>query len=227
MFHISYIGYTVFVCLCVAVLANFGGSRGWFDFSLSALWSRDLSPRDVLCSTDLKEILHSFCCFRCCLFVGFAVVLAVLYGFSASVWPCSLFVLLTCSFLTSKFGQKKIMIFLAKFDRFLIPKKVTEPNGCRFSLTFESRLRRRGVRRAQWLHVFPQKWKTLVSILLSVLDRFWVPTPTAHFLIMLLSLLIRLRGPEVEICLCFLVVLCWLVGSRGRFRFPCGREVPG
>ena len=47
------------------------------------------------------------------------------------------------------------------------------------------------------------------------------PTPTAHFLIMLLSLLIRLRGPEVEICLCFLVVLCWLVGSRGRFRFPC------
>ena len=41
------------------------------------------------------------------------------------------------------------------------------------------------------------------------------PTPTAHFLIMLLSLLIRLRGPEVEICLCFLVVLCWLVGSRG------------
>ena len=60
-----------------------------------------------------------------------------------------------------------------------------------------------------------------MSILLSVLDRFWVPTPTAHFLIMLLSLLIRLRGPEVEICLCFLVVLCWLVGSRGRFRFPC------
>ena len=40
------------------------------------------------------------------------------------------------------------------------------------------------------------------------------PTPTAHFLIMLLSV-DHLRGPEVEICLCFLVVLCWLVGSRG------------
>ena len=53
--------------------------------------------------------------------------------------------------------RKKIMIFFAKFDRLLIPKKVTEPNGCRFSLTFESRLRRRGVWRAQWLHVFPQK----------------------------------------------------------------------
>ena len=41
------------------------------------------------------------------------------------------------------------------------------------------------------------------------------PTPTAHFLIMLLSVLIHSRGPEVEFCLCFLVVLCWLVGSRG------------
>ena len=40
------------------------------------------------------------------------------------------------------------------------------------------------------------------------------PTPTAHFLIMLLSV-DHLRGPEVEFCLCFLVVLCWLVGSRG------------
>ena len=36
-------------------------------------------------------------------------------------------------------AKKKIVIFLAKFDRFLIPKNVTEPNGCIFSLTFESR----------------------------------------------------------------------------------------
>ena len=40
------------------------------------------------------------------------------------------------------------------------------------------------------------------------------PTPTVRFLIMLLSV-DHLRGPEVEFCLCFLVVLCWLVGSRG------------
>ena len=104
----------------------------------------------------LRQILHSFCFFRCWSSGRCLAMVAVLYGFSASVWPCSLFVLLTCSFLTSKFGQKKIMNFFAKFDRFLIPKKVAEPNGCRFSLTFESRLCRRGVRRAQWLHVFPQ-----------------------------------------------------------------------
>ena len=107
-------------------------------------------------------------------------MIAVLYGFSASVWPCSLFVLLICSFLTSKFGQKKIMNFLAKIDRFVIPKKATEPNGCRFSLTSESRLRRRGVRRAQWLHVFPQNCKSTGSLLESVLDRFC--PATLHFI---------------------------------------------
>ena len=37
------------------------------------------------------------------------------------------------------------------------------------------------------------------------------PTPTP-FLVVSVD---HLRGPEVEFCLCFLVVLCWLVGSRG------------
>ena len=63
----------------------------------------------------LRRILHSFCPFRCWCSGRSLVMVAVLYGFSASVWPCSFFVLLICSFLTSKFGKKKIMIFLAKF----------------------------------------------------------------------------------------------------------------
>lgn len=118
---------------------------------------REWVERDLGGKSLLRLFVHPLDAFRVWIRVGSFFVKIDFDGFRASVWPCSLFVLLTCSFLTSKFGQKKIMIFLAKFDRFLIPKKVTEPNGCRFSLTFESRLRRRGVRRAQWLHVFPQK----------------------------------------------------------------------
>ena len=64
------------------------------------------------------------------------------------------------------------MMFFAKFHRSLFSKKVAEPNGCRFSLTFESRLCRRGVRRAQWLHVFPQNWKSTETLLESVPGRF-------------------------------------------------------
>ena len=72
---------------------------------------------------------------------------------------------------------------------------------------------------------FPSKVKNPCVHLIVCFGPFLGADP--HGLIMLLSLFIGLRGPEVEICLCFLVVLCWLVGSRGRFRFSCVREVPG
>ena len=118
---------------------------------------REWVERDLGGKSLLRLFVHPLDALRVWIRAGSFLVRIDFDGFRASVWPCSLFVLLTCSFLTSKFGRKKIMNFLAKFDRNLISKKSRRLNGCTISLTFESRLRRRGVWRAQWLHVFPQK----------------------------------------------------------------------
>ena len=124
---------------------------------LSLLASANGCERDLVGKSLLRLFVHPLDAFRVWIRVGSFFVKIDFDGFRAAV---ELFlhvgtVSVTC--LKSKIWQKRIMIFWAKFDRFLMPKKVIEPNGCRFSLTFESRLRRRGVRRAQWLHVFPQK----------------------------------------------------------------------
>ena len=123
----------------------FGSPSIWKDPTCSILMLFSFEGNSALVLSFLMSEFWSVSCYDCSFVWVFCIRLAMfsfcvtyLFLLAVEIWP------------------KKIVNFLAKMDRFLIPKKGTEPNGCRFSLTSESRLRRRGVRRAQWLHVFPR-----------------------------------------------------------------------
>ena len=74
---------------------------------LSLLASANGCERDLVGKSLLRLFVHPLDAFRVWIRAGSFFVRIDFDGFRASVWPCSLFVLLTCSFLTSKFGQKK------------------------------------------------------------------------------------------------------------------------